>query len=198
MTEEKYFFEKSMFSSKNYEFTFEYDETLIHELSKYKTSGNVLDLGCGEGGTSLHLAEKGFDVTCIDISKTAIKKLNKEARKRNLKIKTVVADLESFDFEEKYDVILALGVFHFFSEGILKKLLLKIKNNTINDGLNVFEAFLEGDPSQEDSEGNYFKKHELKKLYADWKIIKYKEYEKYDEDEDCNNKLAYLMAKKRR
>ena len=174
MTEEKYFFERNVFSSNNYEFTFEYDETIIHELLKNKTSGKVLDLGCGEGGNSLHLAEKGFDVTCVDISKTAIKELSKEAKKRKLKIKTVVADLESFEFEEKYDVILALGVVHFFSEEILKKLLLKIKNNTKNDGLNVFEAFLEGDHSQEeDSEGYYFKKHELKKLYADWNIIKY-------------------------
>ena len=118
MTEEKYFFERNVFSSNNYEFTFEYDETIIHELLKNKTSGKVLDLGCGEGGNSLHLAEKGFDVTCVDISKTAIKELSKEAKKRKLKIKTVVADLESFEFEEKYDVILALGVVHFFSEEI--------------------------------------------------------------------------------
>jgi len=39
MTEEKYFFEKEVFSREDYEFTFEFDESLITELLKYKKGG---------------------------------------------------------------------------------------------------------------------------------------------------------------
>jgi len=191
MTEEKYFFEKEVFSRKNYDFTFEFDEFFISELLKHKKSGKVLDLGCGGSGYGLHLAKKGFDVTSVDISKTAIKQLEKEAKTRNLKIKTIIADMENFEFEEKYDIILALGVFHFIPEKELRNLLMKIKKNTTKDGMNIIEAFLERDSSQErDSEGYYFKKQELKEIYKDWQIINYEEYM------DNEHKLGFLMVKK--
>ncbi|HLK06283.1 MAG TPA: methyltransferase domain-containing protein [Candidatus Angelobacter sp.] len=35
--------------------------------------GRVLDIGCGAGRFSLHLQQKGFDITGIDISKGAVK-----------------------------------------------------------------------------------------------------------------------------
>jgi len=197
MTEEKMFFEKEVFSKKDYKFTFEKDEELIEEILKHKKSGKVLDLGCGEAGTSLFLAEKGFIVTCIDISKTAINNINKEAKKRKIKINAFVKDLENFEFKENYDIIIGTGIFHFIPEKKTLKLIKDIKNHTSEGGLNIFEAFLEGDPSQEeDSEGYYFKSNELKNLYSDWKILDYEEYEDYDEEEEQTNKIAYLVAKK--
>ncbi len=197
MTEEKMFFEEKVFSRKDYEFTFEADKELIEEILKNKKSGKVLDLGCGEAGTSLLLAEKGFEVTCIDISKTAINNIKKEAEKRNIKIKAFVGDLENFKFEENYDIIIGTGIFHFLSQDNALKLIKATKQHTREEGLNIFEVFLEGDPTQEeDSEGHYFRKFELKKLYSDWKILDYEEYEDFDEEEEQTNKLAYLVAKK--
>ena len=116
MTEEKMFFEEKVFSRDDYEFTFKKDEELIEEILKHKKSGKVLDLGCGEAGISLALAEKGFEVTCIDISKTAINKVKKEAEKRNIKINAFVKDLENFEFKEDYDIIIGTGIFHFLPE----------------------------------------------------------------------------------
>ena len=75
------------------------------------------------------------------------------------------------------------------------KLIKDCKNHTNKSGLNIFEVLLEGDPSQEDdSEGYYFKKGELKEIYCDWKIESYEEYEEYDEEEKWNNKLARIIA----
>src|SRR3989344_3801021 len=197
MTEEKRFFEENVFSRRDYEFTFEVNEELIEEILKNKKSGKVLDLGCGEGGTSLFLAEKGFEVTCIDISKTAIKNIKIEAKKRNMKIIAIVADLEKFEFKEDYDILIGMGIFHFIPEKESLKLINNIMNHTKKDGLNIFEAFLQGDPSQEeDSEGYYFKQDELKELYSNWDILDYEEYEDYDEEEKQTNKIAYLIAKK--
>ena len=197
MTEEKRFFEENVFSRRDYEFTFEVNEELIEEILKNKKSGKVLDLGCGEGGTSLFLAEKGFEVTCIDISKTAIKNIKIEAKKRNMKIIAIVADLEKFEFKEDYDILIGMGIFHFIPEKESLKLINNIMNHTKKDGLNIFEAFLQGDPSQEeDSEGYYFKQDELKELYSNWDILEYEEYEDYDKEEEQTNKIAFLIAKK--
>lgn len=197
MTEEKRFFEEKVFSRKDYEFTFEVDVELIEEILKNKKSGKILDLGCGEAGTSLSLAEKGFEVTCIDISKTAIKNIKIEAEKRDVKIMAFVADLEKFEFKEDYDIIIGTGIFHFIPEKASLRLIKNIMKHTKKDGLNVFEAFLQGDPSQEeDSEGYYFKQDELKGLYSNWDILDYEEYEDYDKEEEQTNKIVYLVAKK--
>lgn len=197
MTEEKMFFEEKVFSRKDYEFTFEADKELIEEILKNRKSGKILDLACGEAGTSLLLAEKGFEVTCIDISKTAINNIKKEAKKRGVKIIALVEDLEKFEIEEDYDLIIGTGIFHFLPEENSLKLIDNAKKHTKKYGLNVFEVFLQGDPSQEeDSEGYYFKPNELKDLYSGWDILDYEEYEDYDEEEEQTNKIAYLIAKK--
>ncbi len=197
MSEEKKFFEEKVFSRKDYEFTFEADEELIEEILKNKKSGKVLDLGCGEAGTSLSLAEKGFEVTCVDISKTAIKNIKIEAKKRVVKIIAFDVDLEKFEFKEDYDIIIGTGIFQFIPEKYSLKLIKDIMKHTKKDGLNIFEVFLQGDPSQEkDSEGHYFKQNELKELYSNWDILDYEEYEDYDGEEEQTNKIAYLIAKK--
>ena len=143
MSEEKNFFEENVFSRKDYEFTFEADEELIEEILKNKKLGKVLDLGCGEAGTSLSLAEKGFEVTCIDISKTAIKNIKIEAKKRDVKIIAFDADLEKFEFKEDYDIIIGTGIFQFIPEKYSLKLIKDIMKHTKKDGLNIFEVFLQ-------------------------------------------------------
>jgi tellurite methyltransferase len=197
MTEEKNFFEEKIFSKKNYKFTFECDNELIEDILKYKKSGKVLDLGCGEAGTSLILAEKGFDVTCIDISPTAINEIKKEAERKNIKINAVVKDLENYEIKEKFDIIIGTGIFHFLQKKRALNLIKQIKESTAEKGINVFEVFLEGDPSQEkDSEGYYFSKGELKKIYSGWEVLDYEEYENYDKEEKQTNKLAFLISRK--
>jgi cyclopropane fatty-acyl-phospholipid synthase-like methyltransferase len=195
---EKYYFDEEVFSKKGFKFKPKQDEELIGSVLRLKKSGKVLDLGCGEAGNSFALAEKGFEVTCIDISKTAIDYIKKESKKRKLKIKAICADLEEYEFNEKYDVILGTGIFHFIPEKDSLRILNKIKEITNSNGLNIIEVLLNGDISKEhDSEGYYFKKGELKEFYSKWKIEQYKEYEANDKDAGVNNKLARVVAVKK-
>jgi len=46
--------------------------------------GRALDLGCGEGGDALWLAEKGWHVTAVDVSETALGRASAEARARGV------------------------------------------------------------------------------------------------------------------
>ena len=86
--------------------------------------GKVLDVGCGAGSHSLHLQEKGFEVTSIDISENAIKACQLRGLK-NAKAQNIL-DLKN----EKFDTILLLmngtGIFQTISES--SKYLQKLKS----------------------------------------------------------------------
>jgi tellurite methyltransferase len=174
----------------------EYQE-IIELILSHKKSGKILELGCGKGGTSLALAKKGFEVTCVDISKTAISQIKEEAKKRKIKINAICADLEDYKIKEDYDIIISLGVFHFIPKENLYSLIESMKKHISKEGLTIIDSFMEGDPTQkENSKGYYFKKGELKKEYSEWKIIDYKEYEEFDKEENQTNKLVWLVGEK--
>src|ERR1051325_5565980 len=72
----------------------------------------VLDLGCGEGRNALFLAERGFDVTAVDVSEHGVNKLRLLASQRGLNVRTDVADMRSYHFDRKFDLIISHGCLH--------------------------------------------------------------------------------------
>lgn len=63
----------------------------LAEVAESLPPGRALDLGCGEGGDAMWLAERGWHVTAVDISQTALDRAAADARSRNL--------LERIDFQ---------------------------------------------------------------------------------------------------
>ncbi|MFE9575662.1 SAM-dependent methyltransferase [Nocardia sp. NPDC006044] len=57
---------------------------LLAELVSDLPSGDVLDLGCGDGGDALWLAGQGWKVTAVDISAVAVERLAGLAEARGL------------------------------------------------------------------------------------------------------------------
>lgn len=156
-------------------------------------------MGAGEGRNAIFLAEKGFDVTAVDVSKEGIKKLNKIVVKRKIKVNTLISDIKDFIFYNKYDIILALAVLHFLNKKDIKGVIEKIKANTNKNGLNVISVFTEENPDK-----NFlylFKKGELKSYYKNWDVLYYKEFVGHLEKHGKNGKLhrhgvASLIARK--
>lgn len=54
------------------------------EVAESLPPGRALDLGCGEGGDAMWLAEHGWHVTAVDISATALDRAAADARARNV------------------------------------------------------------------------------------------------------------------
>ncbi|MFI6041557.1 class I SAM-dependent methyltransferase [Nocardia sp. NPDC051321] len=57
---------------------------LLAETVTGLPSGDVLDLGCGDGGDALWLARRGWQVTAVDISSVAVERLTRLARSAGL------------------------------------------------------------------------------------------------------------------
>ena len=55
-------------------------------------AGRALDLGCGEGGDAVWLAERGWHVVAVDVSETALSRATDEARARGV--------LDRIDFQQ--------------------------------------------------------------------------------------------------
>jgi SAM-dependent methyltransferase len=56
----------------------------LAELVDAMTPGRALDLGCGEGADAMWLAERGWHVTAVDISQTALDRAAADAAARDV------------------------------------------------------------------------------------------------------------------
>jgi 2-polyprenyl-3-methyl-5-hydroxy-6-metoxy-1,4-benzoquinol methylase len=65
--------------------------TLVNEVSGLPP-GRALEVGAGEGGDALWLAEQGWTVTANDISQRALDRVSTEAERRGLRVHCHHAD----------------------------------------------------------------------------------------------------------
>jgi thioredoxin reductase/SAM-dependent methyltransferase len=70
--------------------------TLVNEISGV-APGRALDVGAGEGGDAIWLAEQGWKVTASDISRRALDRVGAEAGRRGLPIECHDADANDFE-----------------------------------------------------------------------------------------------------
>ena len=63
----------------------------------------ILDLGCGTGRHSIYLAQQGFDIYAMDISKTGIEILKKNAKtKKLLNIQYKIHDMNKIPYKDNF------------------------------------------------------------------------------------------------
>ncbi|MET0238132.1 MAG: class I SAM-dependent methyltransferase [Kibdelosporangium sp.] len=72
--------------------------------------GSALDVGSGEGGDAIWLAEQGWQVTGVDISKVALARAAEHARERGVTVEWVHTDLVEAAPTTQFDLVTA----HFF------------------------------------------------------------------------------------
>jgi len=99
---------------KNYELYDEYFFEYFKAIKKKNDHGNnVLDVGCGVGNISTKLHSLGFNVVGVDYLKEAINIAKKDATGVDFQ----VANVYNLPFpNEKFDVIVCLGVFQTVAE----------------------------------------------------------------------------------
>jgi SAM-dependent methyltransferase len=72
--------------------------------------GRALDLGCGEGGDSVWLAEQGWQVTAIDVAATAVTRARALAARHHIpdrRITWLVEDVSSWEPSHSFELVSA-------------------------------------------------------------------------------------------
>jgi SAM-dependent methyltransferase len=83
--------------------------TLVREAENLQP-GRALDVGAGEGGDAIHLAERGWAVTALDVSGRALERVAAEAERRGVAVTCLRADANGLGTLEpgRYQLVSAL------------------------------------------------------------------------------------------
>jgi len=85
------------------------NQTLVEVVGDLP-AGRALDLGCGEGGDAIWLAQRGWQVTGVDISPTAIARASAAADEAGIPTKRIrwqAHDLATWTDDGPYDLVAA-------------------------------------------------------------------------------------------
>lgn len=133
--------------------------------------GSVLDVACGTGRNAVYLAERGFEVTAVDISEVALGRLAREAQQRGLSIATVQHDLEQNPVlpEGQFDVVLNYLYLH--------RPLLPAEMAAVRPGgVFVMRTFSRMSGAEESQRQEItLQPCELQNIFADWRTLYYEE-----------------------
>ncbi len=87
-------------------------ESVFLELifSKYLSNAvrSILDLGCGTGGHALILAERGYKVAGVDLSREMLKISGRKANERELSIEFIQGDVRKIKLNQKFDAVISM------------------------------------------------------------------------------------------
>lgn len=174
-------------------------EHLLH------TDSNILEVGCGEGQNALYLAGQGYcNVDAFDLSKHGIAKVKERCEKNGITLNAFVADLTTYEFEKKYDMIMSFGTLHFVEKNDWKDFIVKAKEHTAAGGIHIMQIFTDTVPASPDIAPfaiGLAKDGEIRELYSDWEILQFKSYVFEDEHPNvpkhfhASNKIVARFAK---
>lgn len=155
---------------------------------------SVLDLGCGPGKKSLRFARKGIKVLGIDKENFEISQENFEFRQESI---------SQFEFNKKYDLIIASLVLHYFEKDKAIEIIKNIKNNTSEKGYNFLICMSDEDDYSKRKIGKFFPSISLiKEIYSDWDIIKinqdFTDYEEHGDHPRHRHNLIIVLTQKRK
>lgn len=160
---------------------------IVRDLAEHLTPhASILDLGAGRGENSIYLAEKGHEVTAVDILKAGLSRLRRYASKHNMSIRTLTGDFTDNNLlrqlDRKYDVIVMTNSLKFLMPEQVDKTLNYFMNLTAPGGHHAVETHLcRTHRKQKDiwkrTGHTYLPPGKLAEIYDKWKIKLYEEGE---------------------
>lgn len=148
------------------------DPLLLHYAPPFHEGDaprTALDLACGFGQNGLWLAEQGYIVDLIDISRRALFRAQEEAARRGLReVNFLQADLDETKLErERYDLVC---VFRFLNRSLMAAIRASIKPG----GRIIYETFNSRrlDIKPEMNPEHLLSIGELTGYFGDWRVLR--------------------------
>ena len=76
----------------------------------------VLEIGCGTGALTMHLAKSGYRVTSLEVNASNVELVNRMTAGYPVRPQVVLGDAAVFQTDERYDVIIFFESLHHFIE----------------------------------------------------------------------------------
>lgn len=162
--------------------------TLLVETLATLAPGSAIDLASGAGRNALYMAERGWTVTAIDGSESAIQLLKQRATARSLKVQTTVGDLKAPNFAMPSDAFDLVLIAYYLQ----RDLFLKAKAAVRPGGLVIAIAHIPvtGEPWTEKRAAP----GELKAFFNEWEILW--TYEGVSRDPAHKQPVAEIVARR--
>ena len=156
-------------------------EEWLKQCTSDRTPGRALELACGLGHNSIYLAQQGWKVDAVDISKTGLEHAQAQAERERVEVNWIQADLDEWiPTPDAYDLIC---VFRFLDRERLPQW---VSSSLREGGVLCYETFLQTQFQRPD---NHFKSNrfalelgELPKLFSTLDCIAYEEVTLTDRD----------------
>ena len=152
-----------------------YPRQQVLEMLKYKQKGTALDIGAGFGNNTIPLLESGFEVTATETNMECIEVLGRLSKEHPGKFHVIDEPLEKLHLNTYFDVVVCTMVLHFLSRPDALDAMRNMQDWTTDGGINVITGYTDYNSDMGEGIDFLFRAHELKELYADWKIISYDE-----------------------
>jgi SAM-dependent methyltransferase len=155
----------------------------------------VLELGCGHGWDAVELASRGYDVTAIDFSATALKKASRLAAKRHVSLDLHAVDLAHTPYPWPADTF--FGAFsylalHYFDDHTTHAIFADLRRILRRQGNLTLVVRSTSDPLYGHGERlgphlfrhgghirHFFNSHYMSELLDGWKIERLEEVDGY-------------------
>lgn len=168
---------------------------LLVEATRGVTPGTALDAGVGQGRNAVYLAGQGWDVTGFDISGQALAATTANALKSGVRVKTVSASHDGFDFgTEQWDlVVLAFAWAPVTDPGFVARIRASLRPG----GRVVFEHFVEDEQHPKPRAIRGLKPNELRACFGEFQIAFYEEVDGTGDWGGPGSRLVRMVAVKR-
>jgi SAM-dependent methyltransferase len=110
-------------------------------------AGAVLDVGCGTGENTLHLASLGLTVLGVDVAETALALARAKATERGIEAEFATADALALEgLGRRFATVLDCGLFHTFDGGERPGYVASLTSVTKHGGTLYVLCFSDGGP----------------------------------------------------
>lgn len=112
-----------------------------------RPSSRILDLGAGTGAYSLYLANKGHQVSAVELAERNVEIIRKRVGEQNIRLNlhhTSALDLSFFE-DESFDAVLLMGPLYHLSKETDRTLCVREARRVLKNDGRLFAAFINHD-----------------------------------------------------